>query len=333
MPRFPVRQIATDADISAINSALSAKADSSAIAGAIAAADLSTNTSLTTALSSKADASALTGLVSSSDLSSALSDKVSSSDLSSAISDKVSSSDLSSALSSKADASALTGLVSSSDLTTALATKAEQSDLSSLATNVDTVTNDLLTTAGRKLLYGPGNLTGTGSVVEDFLSMPSGLSPADGSKYRINGTFLARLPDGTPLGQTTVSDHIVWYRTFPAWNPMDQGAGTYDTGYPVTADGHGWRSTVDNNAAQPSQGSHVGWDDLGAGASAEWHVVLAGETTTHMEAAGSSYFSTGDDLPSLGSINQNLTVAVQPGSGQTVAVEFDGMIADIGANS
>lgn len=60
------------------------------------------------------------------------------------------------------------------------------------------VAADLLGGAGRKLISGPGGTyTGTGSpAIVATVSMPAGLTPANGTKYRFAGTLLVRVADG-----------------------------------------------------------------------------------------------------------------------------------------
>ena len=243
------------------------------------------------------------------------------------------------------DAVSGAGLVTNSDLTSALAGKADSltvsmlsGSVSSLSTNVSAVADDLLSTVGRKLLLDPSNVTGSGGAGTEVehvvvLTLPSGLSLSNGSKYRFNGTTLVRTPGGQRIAEIALRDQIMMYSAFPAWNPTDQGAGTYDIGWRVTNEGHGWQSTVNDNAAQPTVASHVGWTDLGVGAIASWEEVMPGTVDPTMETGADSYFGAPGDLPALGSTGVgDLVLFLKPTDGQTVRVEFDGSIASVGGN-
>jgi len=201
------------------------------------------------------------------------------------------------------------------------------------AASVDALAADLLAGAGRPLLLAPTDYSGTGADQDAALTMPSGLSISSGSKARIKGTALVRTQGtGLRLAEIAFDNLVVECKVFPAWNSTDQGAGTYDTGWRVTNEGHAWQSMVSNNATEPTVASHAGWTDLGAGVKGAWDEVRAADVSVITETGYDTYFADAGDLPTLGDSGGSLALTFNAINGQNVRIEFDGTIASIGSN-
>lgn len=66
--------------------------------------------------------------------------------------------------------------------------------------------------------------------------------------------------------------------------------------------------------------------------SGAWSEVRSGSADPKLEAGYTTYFAADEHLPTLGNVTGTLTVEGRPINGQTVTVEFDGLLADYGTD-
>lgn len=233
-------------------------------------------------------------------------------------------------------------LATNSALTSGLAAKASASDLSTLVTTVSgkaaasdltAVAADLLAGPGRPLTYAPSNFTGTGTPMLAYpMVLPSGYTIADGAKAKISGAILVRTTSGSRLARIGVENLILMRSALIAWNSGDAVAGTYDIGARVVNEGHGWVSTVNNNAVEPTVASFTGWTDLGGPMTHVWDEVSPGDVSIAPEAGLSTYFAEMEDMPGFAPFQGVLALEMTVINAQDVRIEFDGTIANIGVN-
>lgn len=235
------------------------------------------------------------------------------------------------------------GLVTTTDLNTAIG---------NVEDFIAEVSDDVLSTIGRKLLRAPTNVTGSGGVgteVDQYtvLTLPAGFTPADGWKYRINGTTLVRNGSSQRVAEIAVRDLIVMYsEAIPSWSDTP---GKYTTGQVVlhiVDKGGGIMeqhmfSALQNATSgdEPPFGGDAVWSDLGGSSQtpdvAAWDEVKAADVTiTTHGATTTTEFDAEADLPEVAfnASTGKLALVSKPKDGRTVEVEFDGSIANIGKN-
>lgn len=233
-------------------------------------------------------------------------------------------------------------LATNSDLTSGLAAKASASDLSTLTTtvsgkastaSVSAIAADLLAGPGRPLIYDPADFTGNGSPFLAYpVVLPSGYTIADGAKARIKGVILVRTAGGQRIARISVDNLILMRTALTAWDSDDAAANLYDIGSRVVNEGHGWVSTVANNTVEPTVAVHTNWTDLGGPMTHVWDEVSPADITPILEENAGDFFAEPEDMPGFSPFQDVLALEFTPLNGQSIRVEFDGTIANVGVN-